>query len=148
VYRDPTVCDRCGAVYTNKTWRRGRTLSSEMLDRAAWATCPGCLQARSADEHYGRIVIRGSFVKENLRTIQQRIHNVARRAEFTQPQRKIVSEDWDGKTLEVLTTSQKLAHRIVHELKKLFRGKTHYAWSDSDNSLYATWERDLPKGLA
>ena len=39
--------------------------------------------------------------------------------------------------LEVLTTSQKLAHRIVHELKKLLGGKATYAWSD-DGSLFAT----------
>lgn len=43
---------------------------------------------------------------------------------------------------EVLTTSQKLAHRIVHELKKAFRGQAGYAWSDRDGSLLATWQRD------
>jgi hypothetical protein len=43
--------------------------------------------------------------------------------------------------LEVLTTSQKLAHRIVHELRKAFRGRARYAWS-ADGSLLATWERE------
>jgi hypothetical protein len=40
-----------------------------------------------------------------------------------------------------LTTSQKLAHRIVHELKKAFRGRATYAWSD-DGTLFATWQRE------
>jgi len=40
-----------------------------------------------------------------------------------------------------LTTSQKLAHRIVRELKKAFRGRASYDWSD-DGSLFAVWERD------
>ena len=44
--------------------------------------------------------------------------------------------------LEVLTTSQKLAHRITHELKKTFGGRTSYKWSDSDGALYTTWRRD------
>jgi hypothetical protein len=48
----------------------------------------------------------------------------------------------DGAELEVLTTSQKLAHRIVNELKKAFRGRATYDWSDRDGALYATWERD------
>jgi hypothetical protein len=51
--------------------------------------------------------------------------------------------------LEVLTTSQKLAHRIVRELTKAFRGKAVYEWSDRDGALFATWERnDLPKTAA
>jgi hypothetical protein len=38
----------------------------------------------------------------------------------------------------VLTTSQKLAHRIVREVEKLFGGKPRFAWSDKDGSLFAT----------
>jgi hypothetical protein len=41
----------------------------------------------------------------------------------------------------VITTSQTLAHRIVHELKKRFRGRASCAWSD-DGTLFATWERE------
>ena len=59
-------------------------------------------------------------------------------AAATQPERRLVSIDWTGDTLEVLTTSQKLAHRIVHELKKVLGGKTTYGWSD-DGSLFATF---------
>jgi hypothetical protein len=40
----------------------------------------------------------------------------------------------------VLTTSQKLAHRIVRELNKAFHGHAKYSWSDNDGSLYARWE--------
>jgi hypothetical protein len=41
----------------------------------------------------------------------------------------------------VVATSQKLAHRIVYELRKAFRGRATYAWSADDGSLLATWER-------
>jgi hypothetical protein len=41
--------------------------------------------------------------------------------------------------MEVLTTSQKLAHRLAHELEKAFGGRTHYAWSDRDGRLVANW---------
>ena len=66
----------------------------------------------------------------------------ADRARFTQPERRLVSAERHGSVLEVLTTSQKLAHRIVHELKKAFRGRARYAWSAADGSLLATWERE------
>jgi len=56
----------------------------------------------------------------------------------TQPERRIVSTNWSGKTLEVLTTSQKLAHRIARELEKAFGGRAHFSWSDDDGMLLST----------
>ena len=46
--------------------------------------------------------------------------------------------------LDVLTTSQKLAHRLAHELKKAFGGRITYTWSD-DGTLLAEWDRDGAK---
>ena len=77
----------------------------------------------------------------NEQLIRARIRNVAEHAQYTQPQRRLLSAERQGDVLEVLTTSQKLAHRIVHELKKAFRGRANYQWSD-DGSLFAIWQRD------
>jgi hypothetical protein len=83
--------------------------------------------------------------------IRSRIENVARRAMVTQPERRIVSidaiESRDEQALEVLTTSQKLTHRIAHELKKVFGGRTSYNWSD-DGTLFAIWELEGRKPKA
>lgn len=49
-----------------------------------------------------------------------------------------VASSWNGDTLEVLTTSQKLAHRIAREVEKAFGGRAHFSWSDDDGSLLAT----------
>ena len=38
---------------------------------------------------------------------------------------------------EVLTTSQKLAHRIAREVAKAFGGKPRFSWDDEDGSLLA-----------
>jgi NMD protein affecting ribosome stability and mRNA decay len=141
---EPTVCDRCGAIFLNKTWRQRRRLGAGLLERAAWSTCPGCAQARHA-EYFGRVLIRGAGVAANLDAIRNRIRNVAARAAYTQPERKLTSEEWDGTTLEVLTTSQKLAHRIVSELQKAFGGKASFSWSDADGSLFATWQCEPPR---
>jgi hypothetical protein len=110
------------------------------LARAHWTICPGCRQA-SQEIGFGRILIRGAYAAANEALIRRRIANVAARAGFTQPERRITSIERQGDVLEVLTTSQKLAHRIVHELKKLFRGRATYAWSD-DGTLFATWQRE------
>ncbi len=138
---DPSVCDICGSVYTAKTWRRNRRLPVKLIKAAAWTICPACKQAKRG-EYFGRVLVRGSNVISNLDAIRARIANVERRAAFTQPQRRIVSSKWDGATLEVLTTSQKLAHRIARELEKAFGGRAHYKWSDNDGRLTAIWQQE------
>jgi RNA polymerase subunit RPABC4/transcription elongation factor Spt4 len=136
---DPSVCDICGSIYTAKTWRRNRPLPAKLINAAAWTVCPACKQAKSG-KYFGRVLVRGSKASSNLEAIRARIANVERRAEFTQPERRIVSSKWDGATLEVLTTSQKLAHRIARELQKAFGGRARYTWSDQDGALTAIWQ--------
>ena len=69
-----------------------------------------------------------------------RARNVAARAAYTQPERRILS--FRTRTgLEVPTTSQKLAHRIARELEKAFHGRASLSWSDRDGRLTATWKR-------
>ena len=134
------MCERCGAVFSRRTWRANRPLTHSRIGRATWVVCPGCRQADSG-EYYGRICIRGAYARAHQEAIRRRIDNTVARARFTQPERQLVGLSRDGDVLEVLTTSQKLAHRVVHELKKVFRGRAAYRWSD-DGTLFATWERD------
>ncbi len=135
--REGAVCERCGAMFSRRTWRRDHAVSNSLLARAAWVVCPACQQT-GGEEYFGRILIRrGATVDEDA--IRRRIQNVAARAAFTQPERRVVSVERREDVLEVLTTSQKLAHRIAHELKKAFGGRTSYVWSD-DRTLLATWQ--------
>ena len=138
--QDPSVCERCGAVYAARKWRRAGKVSHETLARAAYIVCPACAEKKSGIA-YGKLVASGDFVRENLDVLRRRMANVERRAGYTQPERRILSADFDGEKLEVLTTSQRLAHRIAHEFEKLFGGKVRYNWSPNDGSLYATWQR-------
>lgn len=137
--KEPAICERCAAVFLRKTWRRGRVLKSDAMEQATWTICPACAQVEGGDEYYGRLLLRGVYGSPEAETIQRRIQNVGRRAVKAQPEHKILSVEWNGKILEVLTTSQKLTHRIAHELKKAFGGKTSYKWSDEDGTLLATW---------
>jgi phage-related baseplate assembly protein len=127
-------------MFSRRAWRRNHKVTNALLSRAVWSECPACKQTRSG-EYWGRVIVRGTFAAENDAAIRRRILNVAEHAQVTQPERRVVSAARDGNVLEVLTTSQKLAHRIVHELKKAFHGRAHYDWSD-DGSLFAVWERD------
>jgi hypothetical protein len=134
---------RCGAVFLRKTWRHDHKLTDEMIERRQWGFCPACVQV-SRLEAQGRLIIRGAGVADNLEVIRSRVENAARYGTKTQPERRIVSVEpiavkKNRAGLEVLTTSQKLTHRIAHELKKVFGGRTSFNWSD-DGTLFATWE--------
>ena len=145
--KDPSICERCGAIYERKTWRGDRKVTEQLSQTAEWTVCPACEQV-SRQEGQGRLVMLGSGVAANKDLIRRRMDNVAKRAGATQPERRISSVDELGPTgdegIEVLTTSQKLAHRIVHELGKVLGGSAIYSWQD-DGSLYAEWRYELPK---
>jgi hypothetical protein len=137
---EPAACERCGSIFMKRSWRQDRKVTLALLDRVAWTVCPACEQARRRVGQ-GRVLVRGRFALANEDAIRARIRNVATRASYTQPSRRLVSVDREGDALEVLTTSQKLAHRIVNELKKAFRGRATFHWSD-DGTLLAVWRRE------
>lgn len=134
---EDSICERCGSIYARSTWRQGRRISHQAAHAARWTICPACKQV-DRGEAYGKIIASGRGVGAQIDAVRRRIENVARRAARTQPERKIVSSEFANNTLEVLTTSQKLAHRITKELCKAFGGKASYEWSD-DGTLSTTW---------
>jgi NMD protein affecting ribosome stability and mRNA decay len=136
---DKSVCERCGATYVRGTWRATRKLALRPGESVRFTVCPACKQVERGESH-GRLILRGKYVGEMRDMIERRIANVARRAAATQPERKLVSSEFRDGTLEVRTTSQKLAHRIARELCKAFGGKAAYAWSD-DGALDVVWTR-------
>jgi len=141
---EPTMCERCGAVYSHKTWRTGAFAVKTDPVGAFWTVCPACEQLRTG-EFFGRVLIHGAFAAAHEGAVRDRVRGVVARARYTQPMRRLVSFERHGARFEALTTSQKLAHRIVSELKRSFGGTVTYAWSDRDGELYATWQReDVP----
>lgn len=141
---EPSACEHCGAIFLHRVWRRSGRVAHAVLERAAWTVCPACRQVR-AQEGCGRVIVKGTFVRPHEAEIRARLANVAAHAGEKQPERRIVSIERIRGTLDVVTTSQKLAHRLVHELKKAFRGRAAYSWSD-DGTLFATWQRDEALG--
>ena len=114
-------------------------MSAALLARVHWTTCPGCTQSR-AGIGFGRVLARGSYVAAHDADIRRRIKNVVARASASQPLRRLSSIERSADALEIITTSQKLAHRIARELEKAFGGRVSFTWSD-DGTLFATWTR-------
>jgi NMD protein affecting ribosome stability and mRNA decay len=133
------MCERCGAVYLRKTWRAGERTRRTSLVGVGWTLCPACAQVAD-QEYFGRVRITRELAPDLEREVWRRIMNVEARARYTQPERRTVRIDRERAGLEILTTSQKLAHRIAREFEKAFGGKVRYVWSDRDGTLEATWQ--------
>ena len=139
--RELSACERCGAVFFAAPVaagppRHARHARPRRLDHVSG------LQADQRSEEYGdAFFVRGRFVVANEKRSVNASGTLRSAPSSRSPQRRVVSIERRGDVLEVLTTSQKLAHRIVHELKKVFRGRAIYNWSD-DGTLLATWRRE------
>lgn len=134
-----TLCDGCGAVFAQKTWRRSAVRTNRAVEGGGtWARCPEC--ARGTREPKGTVVLTGALVDSKEEELRRRIHNVCERAGFTQPERRLIAVVRDPSGLRVTTTSQELAHRIGREIEKAFGGRTSYSWSDADGHLLARWQ--------
>ena len=134
---EAAACESCGAIFSRRVWRRRPPQTA--LEQAGGTRCPACRQA-DAGIGCGRVVIRGPYAAAHADAVWRRIANVTARASHTQPERRVSSIARQGDVLELVTTSQKLAHRIVRELVKAFGGRATYRWSD-DATLLATWQR-------
>jgi hypothetical protein len=137
------MCERCGAVYERKTWRAGERMRKTSLVGVGWTLCPACTQVEDC-EYFGRVRVLEPLDPDLELAVRRRIWNVEGRARYTQPERRTVRIDRTPDGLEVLTTSQKLAHRVARELEKAFGGRSRYAWSDRDGSIDATWTPPAP----
>jgi len=142
VYASGTVCGGCGAVYSRKTWRRsGERPAAALAPGVKRFLCPACRQTGEG-RAYGRVVLRGAWLQNHEDEVRRRIANVEARARHTQPERRVIEIARAKQGLEIMSTSQKLAHRLVREIEKAFGGRSSYRWSANDGSLTATWAHD------
>jgi NMD protein affecting ribosome stability and mRNA decay len=146
-YAERTICPDCGAFYAHRVWRFPVAISiAGPQGIAAEARCPACSQV-SAVRGFGEVEVRGSISPALETAIRQRTRNVARRAAFTQPERRLVEIRRDDSGMTIVATSQKLAHRITHELQKAFGGHATYSWSDRDGGLRSRWDVEAERAV-
>lgn len=140
--RDSMLCRRCGALYRHKGWHVGlASLRKCRPGSIRFTTCPACQRERQG-VGFGRILLRGAYARLHEEELCRRIRNVSIRARSNQPERRLVSVMRDEGGLEVLATSQRLAHRVARELVKTHAGKATYHWDDHDGALLVVWRRE------
>jgi hypothetical protein len=142
---EPAACEKCGALYTDGRWV-ARDKARETAQHEHWrpgnlTTCPACKQI---DNHVagGYVSISGKFLVEHRADIHSLMENEAERAREDNPLSRIMSRRDFADRLLIETTTEHLAQRLGHSLKKAFDGEVSYDFSHENKVARVNWHRD------
>src|SRR6188508_486159 len=76
---EPTICERCGAVYRRKTWRAGERMQRTSRVGVAWTVCPACKQI-AGGEYFGRVRTGRPLEAAQEDAVRRRVRNVEQHA--------------------------------------------------------------------
>ena len=139
---EPSFCTECGAIYDRGRWfltaisRKQSGFESPNL-----TICPACNQVRSGVVG-GYVSVNGGFVREHKGEIENLIENEAHRTLEDNPLSRIMQRRVSDEGLTYETTTEHLAQRIGHALRKAFDGEVSYTFSHENKVTRVNWHRD------
>jgi NMD protein affecting ribosome stability and mRNA decay len=142
--REFTMCRICNALYHNKQWY----LQEEWADRIrhmqgleiAQAICPACRKIRDHSPA-GVVTLEGYFLKNHQDEILRLIKNEERRAMGINPLERIIDLKALDNSVEVTTTTEKLAQRIGRTVHRAYSGELKFRWSNGVKLARVYWAR-------
>lgn len=145
---DMAACHGCGLVFHGKRWYRVGDLPKGLSDKIRHDTATLCPACRKERDRYpeGFIIIEGPFTKEHREEIIHLIRNKEQRASHFNPLERIMEIKEKDDSLEVTTTTEKLAQRIGQMLEKAYKKDAEFKWSSDTKIARVVWRRtDGPK---
>lgn len=141
--KEPAKCNMCQSVYHHKRWYlKDDPIAMELQDHPMQLTvCPACRKSR---EHYpeGVITLRGEYLIAQKKEILNLVRNEEARAKENNPLERIISIKEVEKTIEIQTTTERLAERIGKEVKRAFGGQVTFHWTHGDKMVRVGWSRE------
>jgi len=142
---EPTICPTCSAVYHKKHWSFDKDLLLKVKNdpKVHFQKCPA---DRKIEDHYamGKIQLSGAFISEHHDELINIIKSEERRALENNPlDRLMLIEKRNGGGIYVETTSDALATRIGHHLKKAYKGgDEEIKFRAGDKFVEVLWHKD------
>jgi hypothetical protein len=143
---EPSVCEACGDVYTNRRWStpdvKRQTAKHESFRTANQVVCPACQRQRSGVPS-GYVYVQGDFLAAHRDEITRLLLSEAERSLEDNPLARIMGWETDSQgRLTVTTTTEHLARRLGHSLGKSYHGKLRYGLSQRNKLARVWWQRD------
>lgn len=137
-FPDPTVCNACGALFTN-----GRWTWDDIPKQVSYAHCPAC--QRINDQYpAGIITVEGSFFHDNHSMIMNMIKNINSKEISEHPLERIMDIKKQEERTVITTTGLHLARRIGDALYNAYEGDLNYNYDD-ENLIRVSWKRQALK---
>jgi len=135
--KDPALCSKCNAVYTNGRWTWKTTEQTTTK-----TTCPAC---RRISDNYpaGYIEIKGNFFLLHSTDILNLVNNVERLEKTERPLERIISITKGENKTVITTTGIHIARRIGEALKRSYQGNYLFQYADGEKSIRVFWERAI-----
>lgn len=142
---EPAFCQKCGSVYGNGRWVTAG-VARENAKHNHWrpakpTTCPACKQIENRSVG-GYVLISGDFLKEHRTEIANLVDNEAERALEDNPLSKIMDRRESEGRVIIETTTEHLAQRLGHSLKRAYAGEVSYDFSHENKVARVNWHRD------
>ena len=142
---EPAFCSVCGSVYADSRWTTRESAKSGKKHphwRPGHETmCPACTQIQNGIVG-GYLTISGGFPKSHRAEIERLMSNEAERALEDNPLSRIMRTVEKGDELVVETTTEHLAQRLGHSLRRAYAGEVTYRFSHENKIARVSWNRD------
>lgn len=137
---DMAVCKSCGAVYHGKRWSLGKKIAPA-LKKPVPVLCPACQKIRDNFAE-GFVTLKGGFLSAHRDEILALVRNKEAHAMYHNPLDRVISVKSGKNTVDITTTTEKLAERIGQMIKKAYSGNVEYKWSADTKLARIVWTRD------
>jgi NMD protein affecting ribosome stability and mRNA decay len=134
--KEPAVCSKCNAVYSNGRWTWKASLQA-----AAKTTCPAC---RRISDNYpaGYVELKGKFYMLHSTDILNLVKNIERLEKTERPLERIISITESNNKTVITTTGIHIARRIGEALKRSYQGNFNFQYAEGEKSIRVFWERE------
>jgi len=135
-YPEPTVCEKCGAVFKDGRWQWEDPPKS-----ANKALCPACRRER--DRYPGGILIlEGEFLKKHKEEIMNRLKNAEEEEKTFRPLNRILWIEEDGDTVKIALSNSHIARKLGDALEQSFKGELEIKYKENEEFVEIRWKRD------
>jgi hypothetical protein len=136
-YQDPSVCTKCGLVFSAGIFEWRETPP----EKAQKMVCPAC---RRIDDGYegGQVLLEGDFLQGHKTDVINTLRRAEQGEKQQRPLERIMDMKVDGDRIEVRTTYEHLARRIGQAIHNAYKGDLKLQYSEGEKFLRVRWRRD------
>jgi NMD protein affecting ribosome stability and mRNA decay len=142
-FSEPSICQRCQAVWKKGKWSLDEALRAEVKkwEQPKSVLCQAC--RRIADDYpAGIVTLKGAYLQTHKEQILQTIHNEEANSKRKNPLERIIKMEEAKGTLTITTTDSKLARRIGKAVSESNGGQLEIKFSHGDELVRVYWERN------